>query len=83
MTQVIQAVALKLDETQGTMCTASEEMMNKFDEYNVSDARNDEDTVIFSTDFSGPRRRDPHPGLETRQKARNYDSGDYIKICEC
>ena len=49
MTQVMQAVALKLDETQETMCTASEEMMNKFDEYNASVASDDEDTVIFST----------------------------------
>ena len=48
MTQVIQAVALKLDETKGTMCTASEEMRNKFDEFNASPASEDEDTVIFS-----------------------------------
>ena len=28
-----------------------EEMMNKFDDFNASDVSNDEDTVIFSTDF--------------------------------
>ena len=52
-TQVFQAVALKIDETQGTMCLSTEEMKNKIDEFNASVIASDEDqdTVIFSTDF--------------------------------
>ena len=34
------------------MCMASEEMMNKFDEFNASVANDDENTVIFSTHIS-------------------------------